>query len=130
MSDEPASPLAAFGPTPRLVLESLAHRGELATLELSEARNHVALTGILAALAAALTLLAGFAGTFTIAALVWHRDDRGLILGLVTCAYLLGAGGLGWFLLHRMKTWRPLAEIRHQLSEDYACIRQFFHGSQ
>lgn len=124
-----ASPLAALGPTPRIVLESLAHRGQLASVELVEARNHAALTTALAVFAAALTLLAGFAGTFTVAALVWQRDDRGLILGLVTLAYVLGAAALGWLAANRLKTWRPLAETRHQLGEDYTCLRQFLHTS-
>lgn len=121
----PVSRLAALGPTPRILLDSLAHRGELATVELIEARNHATLTTVLAVLAAALTLLAGFAGTFTLAALVWQRDDRGLILGLVTLAYVLGAAALGWLAARRLKTWRPLAETRHQLGEDYSCLRQF-----
>ena len=126
MSVENAPPLAALGATPRIVLEGLSHRGELATLELAEARNHAALTAVFAALSCALVLLAGFAGTFA----VWHRDDRGLILSLVTFVYLLGAGILAWCVTKRLKTWRPLSETRHQLSEDYTCIRQFFHGSQ
>ncbi len=129
MSAESASPFAALGPAPRIVLEGISHRGELATLELAEARNHATVTAVFAALAAALALLGGFAGTFTIAALVWDRDDRGLILGLVTFVYLLGAGTLAWFAANRLKTWRPLAETRHQLGEDYLCIRRFFHGS-
>lgn len=127
MSEVPAPSLAALGATPRIVLEGMSHRGQLATLELAEARNHAALTASLAALAGALTLLAGFALTFAIAASVWHRDDRGLILGLVTCAYVIGAGGLAWWVVNRLKTWRPLAETRHQLSEDYECLREFIH---
>ncbi|MBC7365402.1 MAG: phage holin family protein [Undibacterium sp.] len=122
----PVSPLAALGSAPRIVLEGLVHRGELATLELVEARNHATLTTGLAGLAAALTLLAGFASTFTLAALVWQREDRGLILGLVTLVYVLGAVALGWIALRRLKTWSLFAETRHQLGQDYSCLRQFF----
>jgi len=121
----PAPPLAALSSTPRIVLDGLAHRGQLASLELAEARNHATLTTVLAVLAAALILLAGFAATFTLAALVWQREDRGLILGLVTLAYIVGAAALGWLAVNRLTTWRPLAETRHQLSEDYSCLRQF-----
>lgn len=129
MTAESTSPLPELGPAPRIILEGLSHRGELATLELTEARNHATVTAIFTALAAALVLLAGFAGTIAIAALVWHRDDRGLLLSLVTFIYLLGAGAFAWLAANRLKTWSPLTETRHQLGEDYVCIRQFFQGS-
>jgi uncharacterized membrane protein YqjE len=123
--DTSTPPLAALGPTPRIVVEGLMHRGELASLEIREARVHAATTGIIAGLAAALILLGGFAGTFAMAAAVWHRDDRGFILALTTLAYLAGAAALGWWAVRRIKSWHPLAESRRQVQEDFLCLHQF-----
>ena len=125
MSAAPAGIFAALGPAPRIILEGLAHRGELAALELVEARNHAAATTVMAMLVAVLTLLGGFAGTFAIAAAVWERPDRGLILAGLTLAYFVGAVGLGWWIARRLKTWRPLSETRRQLGEDGACLEEF-----
>ncbi len=122
--------LSALGPASRIVVEGLAHRGELAALELAEARDHAAKTAVMALGAVACALLTGFAGTFALAALVWHREDRGLILGLVTLAYALGAAGLGLFAARRLRDWRPLAETRHQLGEDCACVREMLPDSK
>jgi len=88
-------PLAAPGSVPRVVVEALMHRGELISVELKEAQAHAARTAVSALLAGALLLLGGFAGTFAVAAAVWNRDDRGLILGLLTLAYLASAAALG-----------------------------------
>jgi uncharacterized membrane protein YqjE len=107
---------------PRILVEGLMHRGELATLELREARTHVAFTAVIAGAAVALVLLGGFAGTFAIAAAVWERANRGAILGLVTLAYFLGAVALAWCLARRLKSWRPFAETIYQLREDSSCL--------
>lgn len=118
----PASTLSFLGPAPRIVLEGLMHRGQLATLEMAEARDHAARTALIALLAGVGALLAGFAALLTLAALVWQRDDRGLILGLATLALVLGAGGLGGWAARRLRAWQPLAETRRQLHEDRVCL--------
>jgi uncharacterized membrane protein YqjE len=100
------------------------HRGELAGLELREARTHVAATAIGAGAAIALALLGGFAGTFAIAAAVWDSPSRGLILSLVTLAYFVGAAALAWWTTRRLKSWRPFAETLYQLGEDCSCLHQ------
>jgi uncharacterized membrane protein YqjE len=110
-------------------MEGLMHRGELAALELREARTHAAVTGAVAAIAAALVLLAGIAGTFAIAASVWERSDRGLILGLVTLAYLLGAAALGWWTARRFRSWQPLCDTFRQLKEDCSCLHDYLAGN-
>jgi uncharacterized membrane protein YqjE len=101
------------------------HRGELAGLELREARAHLAVTGAAAAIAGALVLLGGVAGTLAIAAAVWDRGDRGAILGLVTLVYLLCAAALGWWAARRLRCWQPLAETLRQLKEDCSCLHHF-----
>ncbi len=109
----------------RIIVEGLLHRGELASLELSDARSHFAMTGAVAGVAGALALLCGLTGTLALAALVWERGDRAVILGLVALGYLLGAGALGWWLAIRLRSWRPLAETRYQLKEDCECLNQY-----
>jgi len=114
--------LDRIAPTTRVVLSGLAHRSELAAVETGEARNHIVASVLIGVGVLAFTTLAGLALTFTIAAAVWHRDDRGLILGLLTASYLLLALGLGWGLIRRLRSWSPLHETRRQLCEDVACI--------
>lgn len=119
-----SSPEIDAPPTlPRVVIDGLVHRGELAGLELSDATGSLARTGIVAGLAFALALLAGFAATFAVAAAVWDRPDRGLILGLVALAYLAVAAVLSWVASRRLKSWRPFSETTRQLREDCACIQ-------
>jgi len=109
---------------PRIVIEGLAHRGRLAHLELREARVHLTATAAMAGAAGVLALLGGLAGTFAIAAAVWDRPDRGLVLCLVTIAYFVGAAGLAWGLSRRMRSWRPFEETLYQIREDCSCLHQ------
>jgi uncharacterized membrane protein YqjE len=125
-----ASPLSFLGPAPRIVLEGLMHRSQLATLEMTEARDHAARTALIGLLAGVGALLAGFAALLTLAALVWHRDDRGLILGLATLVIVIGAGALGAWAAHRLRTWQPLAETRRQLREDRICLENLLPEDQ
>ena len=100
------------------------HRGELAGLELREARTHVASTAVAAGVGAVLVLLGGMAGTFAIAAAVWDSPHRGVILGLLTLAYFAGAAALAWWIARRLKAWRPFAETIYQIREDCSCVHQ------
>jgi uncharacterized membrane protein YqjE len=110
---------------PQVVVEGLMHRGELAGIELREAGAHVAATVVAAGAGLALALLGGIAGTFAIAAAAWDSPRRGLILGVLTLAYLAGAGALAWWAARRFKAWRPLAETICQLREDGTCLHQY-----
>lgn len=118
------------GPAMRIVLSGLAHRGELAALEASEARDHLAGSLALGFGAAVFAVLGGFALNLALAAAVWHRDDRGLVLGLVALAELALATGISLACVRRVRRWRPLAETRHQLSEDCACLQQILPSSE
>jgi uncharacterized membrane protein YqjE len=117
-----AAPLAEPGAAPRVMVEALMHRGELAAIELKEARQHGVWTAAALVVSGMLLLLGGFAGTIALAAAVWHRDDRGLILGLVALAYLLGAAALGYFASRRLKSWKPFEESRRQFHADCECV--------
>ncbi len=118
--------LDRVAPATRVVLTGLAHRGELAAVEAGEARDHLTTSILIGAGVFALALLAGIALTFTVAAAVWHRDDRGLLLGLLTAAYLVGASGLAWALARRLRAWRPLRETRRQMRADGDCFGRLF----
>ncbi len=118
-----APPLATPGSAPRVVVEALTHRGELALLELDQARRHAAGTAAAFVLSAALLILGGFAVTLAAAAAVWSRQDRGLILGLLAAAYLAASVALAFVAARRLGSWRPFAETRRQLHEDASCLR-------
>jgi uncharacterized membrane protein YqjE len=120
MSAPASSPTA--GSLPRVAVEALVHRSELAGLELEEASAHAAGTAVIVGAAVAVTLLFGTAITFAIAASVWDRPNRGLILALVALAYLLVAAGLAWWASRRLKSWRPFASTIVQLRKDYSCL--------
>ena len=109
---------------PRVVVEALGHRAELASLEFEEAKRHGAMTVILTALAWCLLLLAGFTATFALAASVWTREDRGLILSCVALAYLVAAVSLGLFVIRRIRTWVAFPDTCKQFLEDCACIHE------
>ncbi|HET7537637.1 MAG TPA: phage holin family protein [Candidatus Didemnitutus sp.] len=107
-----------------LLVEGSVHRAELAVLELSEARGHVTRSLLLAAGTGTLVLLAGFALTLLIAALVWASPQREWWLAGIALVYVLAAVLAAVALRRRLQLWRPLAEIQHQLSQDCACLRQ------
>ncbi len=117
-----SNPLSAPGSAPRVIVESLVHRGELAALELREAQQHGLRTAVLIGFSGILVLLGGFAGTFALAAAVWQREDRGLILSLVTLGYLGGAAVLAYLASRRLRNWSPFAETCRQFHADCECL--------
>ncbi len=110
------------GSAARVLLAAILHRGELAALEAGQACDHVIGSLALVLGAAVLALLGGFAATLTFAALVWAHENRALLIGFLTLAYFLGAGGLAWFTVRRLRLWQPLAETRTQLRADHDCL--------
>ena len=119
---EPRPQLPAPGVALSLFAESVAHRAELAAIELDEAREHALGSLLLAAGTAALVLFTGFALTLLAASLVWDLPNRGWWLAGLVAAYLAGAAGAGCLLTRRLRTWRPLAEVSAQLQEDTRCL--------
>lgn len=120
-------------PAPGVVLnlfsESVAHRAELATLELDEAREHITGSLLLAGVTAALVLFTGFAVTLLVACLVWDLPNRGWWLGGLCAVYLGAALATGFILTRRVRMWLPLAETRSQLHQDYRCLNQLFKSA-
>jgi uncharacterized membrane protein YqjE len=124
-----SSPLAASGSTPRVVVEALVHRGDLLSVELKEARVHGLRTAIMVGISGVLLLLAAFSGTFALAAAVWQRNDRGLILGLVTLGYLVVSGIFACIVARRLRTWHPFSETVRQFHEDCECVQEIIKES-
>jgi uncharacterized membrane protein YqjE len=120
----PAEPHRPPGPQEQLglLLRGLDHRGRLAALETAAAGEHLVGTLLLAAGAFALALLTGIALTFTLAASVWHLEERGWILGGAALLQLGAAALLARVALRRWRDWDPLAATRHQLGEDCRLI--------
>jgi uncharacterized membrane protein YqjE len=123
-----SSPLMNFGvgqivSAVKILAEALMHRGELAAFELAEARAHAIVTVLVGIAGFVLTLLGGMTITFTLAASVWDRPDRSLILGLVSMGYLVAAGLLFGFAVYRLLAWHPLEETRRQMRDDRSCIQ-------
>ena len=59
---------------------------------------------------------------FALAAAVWQREDRGLILSLVTLGYLAGAAVLAYVASRRLRNWSPFAETCRQFHADCECL--------
>jgi len=107
-----------------LLSESVAHRAELAALELEEAREHAARSGLLAGAAAGLALCTGFALTLFVAGLVWDRPERAWWLAGLCAVYLAATMASCFMLSRRLRSWRPLGEIQTQLRQDYQCLNK------
>jgi len=116
--------LDRVGPAAHVVLTGLRHRGELAALEAGEAGDHLAGSLALGLGAVVFAVLGGFAINLALAAAVWDRADRGLILAFVAVVELLLALGTGLLVARRLRRWRPLAETRRQLDQDCECIHK------
>lgn len=121
--------LDRVGPAARIALGGAGHRAELAAIELGEARDHLAGSFALGLGATVLAVLGGFALNLALAAAVWHRDDRGLILLGLAFAQLAAAVAAAVFCARRVHRWRPLAETRRQLREDRECLQNLMPSS-
>lgn len=120
--------LDQVAPAARVILSGLRHRGELAALETGEAKDHFLRSLLLAAATFAAIQITGLALMFALAASIWHRDDRGWLLGAFALAQLALALGLGWALIRRLRRWNPLAETRRQLHADGECLENLLPG--
>jgi uncharacterized membrane protein YqjE len=114
-----------------LFTESVAHRAELAALELNEAREHALVSTVIGIVAVGLALFTGFAFTVFVAGAVWESPNRTTWLGGLCIVYLLGALVAGVMVTRRLRAWRPLEETQSQLQRDYQCLSQLFrHASR
>ena len=86
-------------------------------------------SSLLAGIAAALTLFAGFAFTLLVASLVWELPSRGWWLAGLCTLYVAAAVTAGSMLARRLRTWRPLGETQTQLQQDYQCLSQLIKSN-
>ena len=121
--------LPAPGVALSLFTESVAHRAELASVEVTEARDHALVSTLLAAGTAMLALFTGFAITLLLASLVWDSPHRVAWLTGLCFAYLAAAVSTGFSLVKRLRSWRPLSETQTQLQEDFQCLSKLIKSA-
>lgn len=114
--------LRRAGPVGRAMLDGVNHRLRLACVELADLRDRIVSSLLLGLAALVLALLGGIAATFAVAAAIWHREDRGLWLALLTFAYLGVACVLAAVAVLRLKRLELLPETSRQLDEDRLCL--------
>ena len=121
--------LPAPGVAFSLFTESIAHRAELVSVEVSEARDHALVSVLLAVGTFALALLSGFAITLLLASLAWDSPHRGLWLAGLCALYVVAGVALAFALVRRLRTWRPLDETQTQLQEDFQCLSKLIKSA-
>ena len=106
-----------------LVLAALATRGELASVELTEARDRAARWLVLALAAGVLLLAALLVGSLWVVSVFWdtHRSEA---IALVAAVYALAGGGTMWWLVARLRAAPPLLQATiAELKQDCDALR-------
>jgi uncharacterized membrane protein YqjE len=104
-------------------LALLATRGELAALELQDARDRVIRWALLALVAAALLLAALLTFSLWVAAMFWD-GPRGIALAVVVVVYGVAAFALMRTIRREAAVAPPLlAQTRAELAKDRAALR-------
>lgn len=119
-----APPLAGrLRETAALAAAALVTRGELAALELAEARERAGRWLLTALLAAMLVLAALLVGSLWIISLFWDTH-RSVAAAVVALAYALVAGGLVAWLRARLHAAPPLLQATlAELKQDCDALR-------
>jgi uncharacterized membrane protein YqjE len=105
-----------------LGVAALVTRGELAAIELTEARERAARWLVLALVAGVLLLSALLVGSLWIVSIFWdsHRSEA----IAVAVVYALAGGGLLWWLLARLRAAPPLLQSTlGELKRDVDALR-------
>jgi uncharacterized membrane protein YqjE len=106
-----------------LALAALVTRGELASVELTEARDRAARWLVLALVAGVLLLAALLVGSLWVVSIFWetHRSEA---IAVVAIAYALAGGGTMWWLLARLRAAPPLLQATiAELKQDCDALR-------
>jgi len=111
------------------VLAFLATRGELASIELAEARDRAVCWLALGVVAAVLLLAALTTMSLWVAVLFWE-GPRALAVGVLGLAYLLGAAAL-LIVIRRQMAAAPalLAQTREELRKDREALGTGLRGA-
>jgi len=102
----------------RLVVAAIATRGELAAIELTEARERAARWLLLALVSGVLLLAALLVGSLWVVSIFWesHRSEA---IAFVAVAYALAGGGMMWWLITRLRAAPPLLQATlEELKQD------------
>lgn len=106
-----------------LAAAALVTRGELASLELAEARERAGRWLVIALLAAMLLLAALLVGSLWVVSLFWDTH-RSAAAAAVALAYALAGGGLFAWLAARLRSAPPLLQATlTELKQDCDALR-------
>jgi uncharacterized membrane protein YqjE len=106
-----------------LTLSLLVTRGELASLELAEARDRCVRWLVFAVIAVVLLLAALLSLSLWVAAIFWD-GPRGLAIGMLTAVYAAAAYGMLRAVRREIAAAPPLlAQTRAELQKDRAALR-------
>jgi uncharacterized membrane protein YqjE len=106
-----------------LGVAALVTRGELAALELTEAREAAARWLVLALVAGVLLLAALLVASLWIVSIFWesHRSEA---IAFVAVVYALAGGGMLWWLVGKVRAARPLLQATlGELKQDCDALR-------
>lgn len=113
-----------------IIVRGADHRGELASIELGEARDQATSISVLLLVGAVAALLTGFALNLLIAAIWWDTPQRLLAIGIaggVQAAISVGALVLG---ITRARQWHPFPQTFEQLRKDSRCLNDLLSSPQ
>lgn len=117
-------PVGAVRGAAALGFAALVTRGELAALELAEARDSAARWLVLALIGAMLLLAALLVGSLWIVSVLWESHGSQAI-AVVAVIYALAGGGLLWWLLARLRASPPpLQATLDELKRDVDALRR------
>lgn len=109
---------------------ALVTRGELAAVEMTEARERAGRWLVLALLGAALVLAALLVATLLVVSFFWDSHRTAAIAAVAVVYGVAGAGLLGW-LLARLKSAPPLLQSTlAELKQDCAALRSGRDGAR
>jgi len=115
--------IAALREAVGLVVAALVTRGELAALELAEARDSAARWIVLALIAAMLLLAALLVGSLWFVSIFWE-SHRSHAIAAVAFVYAVAGGALLWWLLARLReSAPPLQSTLEELKRDADVLR-------